>query len=82
MATDIAIVGIAFKGPQDAATETGLWDVLEKRKNLMTEWPASRVNLGAFYDASREKFNMVRYQDEQTSTFVKSETKVGRLFVC
>lgn len=46
---DIAIVGMSFRMPQDAVDEDGFWGVLENRKNVMTEWPASRVNLDSFY---------------------------------
>lgn len=60
MTDDIAIVGFSFKGPQEAHNEAGLWKVLEKRENLMTEWPKSRVNLDSFYDGSEVNFNKVR----------------------
>ncbi len=48
---DIAIVGVSFKMPQDAEDELGFWKVLESRKNVMTEWPPSRTNIDAIYDA-------------------------------
>jgi acyl transferase domain-containing protein len=44
----IAIVGMSFKMPQEAVDEPGLWDVLERGKNLMTEWPKNRVAVDAF----------------------------------
>ena len=57
MSSDIAIVGFSFKGPQEAENGAGLWSVLEERRNLMTEWPKSRVNLNSFYAEKRENFN-------------------------
>jgi acyl transferase domain-containing protein len=55
-----AIVGYAFKLPQEAEDEAGFWEVLEKRKNVMTEWPQNRIAVDAFYDADIKKPNMVR----------------------
>ncbi|KAI8633019.1 hypothetical protein F5Y19DRAFT_490219 [Xylariaceae sp. FL1651] len=55
-----AIVGMAFKMPQEAVDESSLWSVLENRKNLMTHWPESRITLDAFYDKDSEtKPNML-----------------------
>lgn len=59
MIFDIAVVGLSFKGPQEADNASGLWDILEKGKNLMTEWPKSRVNLGSFYAQGPDNSNMV-----------------------
>lgn len=55
---DIAVVGLAFKLPQGVEDVSSLWETLEKRKNLMTEWPESRANLKAFYH--EDKVNRVR----------------------
>jgi len=54
-----AIVGISFKGPQEAIGEDGLWDVLQARKNLMTEWPEERTTVDTFYDGGSKKPNKV-----------------------
>ncbi|KAH8889473.1 hypothetical protein GQ53DRAFT_869901 [Thozetella sp. PMI_491] len=43
-----AIVGVSLKLPQEAVDEASLWRVLEDGKNLMTEWPKSRISLGSF----------------------------------
>jgi acyl transferase domain-containing protein len=48
---DVAIVGISFKLPQEAESEPELWKVLQNRKNLMTEWPESRLSLDSFYES-------------------------------
>ncbi|KAL2174429.1 polyketide synthase [Thermothelomyces heterothallicus CBS 202.75] len=45
---DIAIVGYAFRLPQDVNDDFSFWDVLQKRRNLRTDWPASRINADAF----------------------------------
>ncbi|KAH7413553.1 hypothetical protein DE146DRAFT_626698 [Phaeosphaeria sp. MPI-PUGE-AT-0046c] len=47
-----AIVGMAFRMPQEATDEDAFWNVLAHGKNLMTEWPESRVAVDAFYDDS------------------------------
>ncbi|KAI1355097.1 hypothetical protein F5Y01DRAFT_327941 [Xylaria sp. FL0043] len=57
MVVDIAIVGASFKMPQEAVNENGLWDILEQGKNVMTEWPKTRVNLDSFYDTDLNHFN-------------------------
>lgn len=67
MADDIAIVGISFKGPQEAENEADLWNVLEGRKNLMTDWPKSRVNLDSFYDPTGNNYNKVRWKNHKTA---------------
>ncbi|KAI1105776.1 hypothetical protein F4804DRAFT_111633 [Jackrogersella minutella] len=48
MNDDIAIVGFAFKLPQDVNDVSSFWDVLKDRRNLMTEWPESRMRNGSF----------------------------------
>ncbi|KAK6954107.1 hypothetical protein Daesc_004069 [Daldinia eschscholtzii] len=53
---DIAIVGLSFKLPQDADDDATFWNILENRRNLMTEWPESRVKTGSFLDNPRHKF--------------------------
>lgn len=53
MNDDIAIVGFSFKLPQDVDDVSSFWDVLQNRRNLMTEWPESRITNGSF-EASKE----------------------------
>ncbi|KAI1653021.1 hypothetical protein F4813DRAFT_400491 [Daldinia decipiens] len=48
MTDDIAIVGFSFKLPQDVNDVSSFWQVLQDRKNLMTEWPESRIKNGSF----------------------------------
>ncbi|KAF2971310.1 hypothetical protein GQX73_g2264 [Xylaria multiplex] len=59
---DIAIVGVAFKLPQDAVDEVGLWHILEQRRNVMTEWPASRLNIDSFFDANPAVRNKMHFR--------------------
>lgn len=48
MTDDIAVVGFSFKLPQDVNDVSSFWQVLQDRKNLMTEWPESRIKNGSF----------------------------------
>lgn len=45
---DIAIIGFSFKLPQDVDSDSIFWDVLQNRRNLMTDWPESRINAASF----------------------------------
>jgi len=55
----IAIVGIAFKLPQDLEDEGSFWEIVEKGKNVMTGWPKSRVNIDAFTRSHDAPLNTV-----------------------
>lgn len=55
----IAIIGLSFKLPQNAEDESTFWEILENGRNVMTEWPESRVNVDAFYDSDSTKDNIV-----------------------
>ncbi|KAI1485448.1 hypothetical protein F5X96DRAFT_682809 [Biscogniauxia mediterranea] len=56
MEEDIAIVGFSFKFPQDNDDIPQFWETLQNRKNLMSEWPKSRVNAESFSnDALRSR---------------------------
>lgn len=56
----IAIIGFAFKLPQGAKDSESLWEILEEGRNVMTDWPESRINLDSFYDANPRNQNSVR----------------------
>ncbi|KAI0010005.1 hypothetical protein F4779DRAFT_331916 [Xylariaceae sp. FL0662B] len=73
MAADIAIIGVSFKGPQDAENESGLWNTLKNCKNVMTEWPESRVNLDPFYDVESSSPNKLH---SRGANFLKQEPAV------
>ncbi|CAH0050429.1 unnamed protein product [Clonostachys solani] len=53
----IAIVGISLKLPQGAEDEASFWDMLEKGRNTVSEWPESRANLEAFYHPETKELN-------------------------
>nr|ALQ32835.1 putative polyketide synthase [Fusarium euwallaceae] len=55
-AEDIAIVGYSFKLPQDVDDDCSLWDVLSKRRNLMTDCPKSRIDSESFFHGHRGHF--------------------------
>ena len=61
---DIAILGFSFKLPQDVEDDAAFWDVLQQRKNLMTEWPESRLKAGSFVGNNNKNANKVLPQDE------------------
>jgi acyl transferase domain-containing protein len=56
---DIAIVGISFELPQQAKDEESFWQILQAKKNLMTEWPQSRINIESFHSHSLKQENKV-----------------------
>ncbi|KAM6534493.1 hypothetical protein FALCPG4_004128 [Fusarium falciforme] len=56
-ADDIAIVGYSFKLPQDVDDDCSLWDVLSKRRNLMTECPKSRIDSDSFVTNKHYSFH-------------------------
>ncbi|CAG8952791.1 hypothetical protein HYFRA_00009036 [Hymenoscyphus fraxineus] len=55
MMEPIAIVGYSFRLPQDAEDTSSFWEMLEAGKNVMTEWPASRINIDAFHAKGSSK---------------------------
>jgi acyl transferase domain-containing protein len=40
----MAIIGFSFRLPGDISDEAAFWEVMQQRKNLMTEWPESRFS--------------------------------------
>ncbi|KAL9116075.1 MAG: hypothetical protein Q9227_000444 [Pyrenula ochraceoflavens] len=59
MAEPIAIIGLSFKLPGGGDNESSFWKILEERKNVMTEWPSSRLNIDSFFDADKDKKNVI-----------------------
>jgi acyl transferase domain-containing protein len=53
--SDIAIVGYSFKLPQGIVDDEVFWDALENRRNLMTDWPESRVKTDSFASNKHQK---------------------------
>ncbi|KAI0429432.1 hypothetical protein F5Y09DRAFT_342635 [Xylaria sp. FL1042] len=54
---DVAVVGFSFKLPGGLDTVSSFWRALECGKNLLTDWPASRINGNAFHTAELEQRN-------------------------
>lgn len=50
----LAIIGLAAKFPQDAATTEKLWEFLLKARSAMTPFPIERSNAKAFYHPDPE----------------------------
>ncbi|KAJ8123005.1 hypothetical protein ONZ43_g943 [Nemania bipapillata] len=48
---DVAVIGFSFKLPEGVDHVSSFWETLENGRNLMTEWPASRINGNAFHNA-------------------------------
>lgn len=44
---DIAVVGVAYKLPQDVEDDVGFWNVLQGARNLSGRWPEERMNADA-----------------------------------
>ena len=55
----IAVVGMSFKMPQDAVDEPGLWDILENRSNVLTDWPQNRAVLNSLLNNTTKNPNTV-----------------------
>ncbi len=52
---DIAVVGFSLKLPQGVEDVAAFWDVVTNRKSLMTDWPASRINVGSIKSSNYNK---------------------------
>nr|POE77901.1 reducing polyketide synthase hmp8 [Quercus suber] len=55
----LAVVGMAFNLPQGTNSDEKLWRVLVDKRNTMSEWPADRVNVDAFYHPDPLRTNTV-----------------------
>ncbi|KAI1738681.1 hypothetical protein F4680DRAFT_459720 [Xylaria scruposa] len=54
---DVAIIGFSFKLPEGIETVSSFWEALENGRNLMTDWPTSRIDGNAFHNAEAAKRN-------------------------
>nr|ALQ32786.1 putative polyketide synthase [Fusarium babinda] len=54
---EIAIIGYSFKLPQGVDDDTAFWDVLQNRRNLISDWPEGRVQTGSFASNKHQKWN-------------------------
>ena len=55
----IAVVGVGCRFPGGANTPSKLWDVLCEGRDLWSEPPQSRFNIGSFHDSNPEAHGMV-----------------------
>lgn len=44
---DIAVVGIAYRLPQDVEDDAGFWEILAGARNQASKWPRGRMNSDA-----------------------------------
>ena len=56
----IAVVGYSLKFPQDATSPEEFWRMLVERRNAMTDFPADRLNISAFYHPTKHDAVPVR----------------------
>ncbi|KAI1151541.1 hypothetical protein F4825DRAFT_354477 [Nemania diffusa] len=56
---DVAVIGFSFKLPEGVDDVSSFWDTLENGRNLMTDWPASRISGNAFHNAESAKRNKI-----------------------
>ncbi|KAK7752400.1 Type I Iterative PKS [Diatrype stigma] len=54
---DVAVVGYSYRLPQGVDDDAAFWDVLQGRRNLMTSWPESRLNLESFSNKKQQKIS-------------------------
>jgi acyl transferase domain-containing protein len=52
---DIAVVGFSFRLPQNVNENMSFWEVLDNRRNLMTNCPESRMDTKSFLDTNVNK---------------------------
>ncbi|KAK8035122.1 hypothetical protein PG993_010117 [Apiospora rasikravindrae] len=51
----VAIIGFSFRLPQGTLNEERLWEVMQNRENLTSDWPAERLNIKSFCDNGNTK---------------------------
>ncbi|KAI0532709.1 hypothetical protein GGR58DRAFT_489208 [Xylaria digitata] len=59
---DVAIVGFSFKLPDGLDNVSSFWEALESGRNVVTNWPASRISGNAFHNAELAKRNKLHAQ--------------------
>jgi hypothetical protein len=55
----MALVGFAFKLPEEVVDEARLWQMLERRENVSKRWPSDRINVGSFLDQGVSCFSLL-----------------------
>ncbi|KAI1128976.1 hypothetical protein F5Y10DRAFT_239255 [Nemania abortiva] len=54
---DVAVIGFSFKLPEGVENVSSFWETLENGRNLMTDFPTSRISGNAFHDEEIAKRN-------------------------
>ncbi|MCJ1390655.1 polyketide synthase [Xylographa bjoerkii] len=49
----VAVIGFSVKFPQDASSSAGFWKLMAEKRSAMTEIPADRFHIDAFYHPTR-----------------------------
>jgi len=66
----IAIIGMATKLPQDAASAEAFWQMLLEGRSAMTEVPEDRFNIDAFYHPDGDRLNTL---NTRSAHFMKTD---------
>ncbi|CAJ2504945.1 Uu.00g123390.m01.CDS01 [Anthostomella pinea] len=53
----LAVIWFSFKLPGGVQDESSLWDLLSSGRNVMSDWPSSRLNVDGFLDEGRRRPN-------------------------
>lgn len=69
---DVAVVGFSYRLPQDVNDDAAFWDVLQSRRNLMTSWPESRLNLESFTNKKQQKVLTLYFHFPLNLSFTKT----------
>ena len=56
----VAVIGFSLKFPQDATSSETFWEMMAEKRSAMTEFPADRLNIDAFYHPSKRDALPVR----------------------
>jgi hypothetical protein len=75
----IAIVVFPFKLPGETEEASSFWDILQAGRNVMTDWPESRLNINAFHEADTNKKNIV--SDLELSDYVSVRVLTPKRFI-
>ncbi|KAF2713006.1 beta-ketoacyl synthase [Pleomassaria siparia CBS 279.74] len=70
----IAIIGLAFKFPQDATSEAAFWQTLCDERSTSTEFPSDRLNIDAYFHPDENRPSTIplrggNFVKEDLSTF-------------
>jgi acyl transferase domain-containing protein len=74
----IAVVGLAFKFPQDVVTEGALWRLLMEKRCTTTEWPQDRINIDSYHSTSRDEISSVSLQGMNKKTNAEKVQIIAR----